>query len=176
MEQLKTERLWIRPIQSDDVEAIHEYAGDKGITMMLFLPNETMEETKEFVSYAVSKWRQADPDDREFVLVMGDKIVGGMDLEYVDSKDVCEIGWTIHKDYRNQGIATEAAKMLIDYAFRVMKVEKVIARCDSKNAASEQVMRKLGMTLVDDKGTRTYAKTGVTSGEYTYAIEKAHKM
>lgn len=105
MEQLKTERLWIRPIQSDDVEAIHEYASDKGITMMLFLPSETIEETKEFVSYAVSQWTHVDPDDREFVLVMGDKIVGGM-------------------------------------------------------------------TLVDDQGTRTYAKTGVTSGEYTYAMER----
>ena len=34
--ELKTERLTLRPIRLGDEEAIHEYAGDKGITMMFF--------------------------------------------------------------------------------------------------------------------------------------------
>ena len=33
--------------------------------------------------------------------------------------------------------------------------------------ASFAVMRKIGMECVNDKGTRTYPKTGKTSGEYT---------
>ena len=46
---ITTERLEIRPIENGDVEAIHCYAGDPSIDMMLFLPNETVEETKKFV-------------------------------------------------------------------------------------------------------------------------------
>ena len=34
------------------------------------------------------------------------------------------------------------------------------------------MMEKMGMKLVDDKGTRTYPKTGITSGEFTCMITK----
>lgn len=47
--ELKTKRLTLRPIQIGDEKEIHEYAGDKDITMMFYLPNDTFEETCEFV-------------------------------------------------------------------------------------------------------------------------------
>ena len=43
--EIKTKRLKLRPIQTGDETEIHEYAGDKDITMMFFLPNDTFEET-----------------------------------------------------------------------------------------------------------------------------------
>ena len=51
-------------------------------------------------------------------------------------------------------------------------IDKVYAQFDYKNAASFGVMKKIGMTLVDDKGTRTYPKTGITSGEFTCLITR----
>jgi RimJ/RimL family protein N-acetyltransferase len=45
------------------------------------------------------------------------------------------------------------------------------AHCDSRDRASEKVMKKIGMTLVDDTGTRYYPITGISSGEYLYAIK-----
>ncbi|WP_405354624.1 GNAT family N-acetyltransferase, partial [Ruminococcus sp.] len=74
--------------------------------------------------------------------------------------------------YRNKGFATEAANALIKYAFDILKVNKIIAHCDSKNIASETVMKKLKMKLVSNNGTRYYPKTGITSGEYLYSITK----
>ena len=35
----------------------------------------------------------------------------------------------------------------------------------------ENGMKKLGMTLKDNSGTRFYEKTGVTSGELMYCID-----
>ncbi len=169
---LASDRLFIRPVLQSDIDAIHEYAGDKSISMMLYLPNENIDETASFICYAVSEWEKESPNDREYVIVYQDRVIGGIDLEYNDTKDACEIGWIIHKDYRNKGIATEAAKLLIEYAFNTLSVNKVIAHCDSSNAASEKVMIKLGMTLVDNSGTRIYPKTGVISGEYLYEITK----
>ena len=52
---ITTERSVIRPIENGDCEAIHEYAGDPSIDMMMFLPNETIEETSKFVEFAVSE-------------------------------------------------------------------------------------------------------------------------
>ena len=46
--EIKTERLTLRPVQLGDETEIHEYAGDKEITMMFWLPNDTFEETADF--------------------------------------------------------------------------------------------------------------------------------
>lgn len=167
-----TKRLLIRPITANDVDAIHTYAGDKSITMMTYLPKETRADTEAFVSYAVSEWNKDIPSDREYVILYEGKIIGGINLEYRYANDACEIGWIVHKDYRNKGVATEAANALIDYAFNTLLVQKVTSHCDSANAASEKVMKKIGMTLVDNNRTRFYPKTGITSGEVLYEITK----
>lgn len=56
-----------------------------------------------------------------------------------------EIGWLVHPDEWGQGYASEAARRVIDFAFRELKAHRVIAFCDADNAASERVMQKLGM-------------------------------
>jgi RimJ/RimL family protein N-acetyltransferase len=169
---ITTERLVIRPIENGDCDAVHRYAGDPSIDMMMFLPNETIEETKKFVEFAVSEWAKEDPEDMEFVVLLNGEIIGGVNLEKCEEEKTYEIGWTIRQDQRGNGYATEAAKALKDYAFEELNAAKVQAHCDSRNQASEKVMKKLGMTLVDDSGTRHYPKTGVSSGEYLYAMRK----
>lgn len=117
--------------------------------MMMYLPNETREQTEKFVSYAISEWNKENPTDREYVIVYEGKVIGGINLECISTSNVYEIGWTVHKEFRNKGIATESAKLVIEYAFSIMSANKVIAHCDSCNIASENVMKKIGMTLID---------------------------
>ncbi len=47
----------------------------------------------------------------------------------------------------------------------------MIAQCDWRNIASAKVMEKIGMRLIDDKGSRTYVKKEETAREFTYMIE-----
>ena len=60
----------------------------------------------------------------------------------------------------------------LDFAFQNLGIDKVYAQCDIKNPASFGVMRKIGMKCINDKGTRTYPRTGITSGEYTCLITR----
>lgn len=170
--ELTTERLVIRPIETGDCEAVHRYAGDPSIDMMMFLPNETIEDTEKFVSFAVSEWAKDEPEDREYVILLNGEIIGGVNLERCGEERIYEIGWTIRRDCRGNGYATEAARALTDYAFEELNAEQVQAHCDNRNTASEKVMKKLGMTLADDTGKRYYPKTGVTSGEYLYVLRR----
>jgi len=172
--ELKTKRLILRPIQLGDEKAIHEYAGDKSITMMFFLPNETFEETCDFVRENAAQWESEDQTDFEFVIIYDGKIIGGCDADLSHSADrsYATLGWIINKNYRNRGFASEAAAALLDFAFENLNIEKVYAQCDTENPASYKVMLNIGMTCVNDKGTRTYPRTGKTSGEYTCLITK----
>ncbi len=172
--EIKTERLTLRPVQLGDEKEIHKYAGDKEITMMFWLPNDTFEETVASVKRNAEEWESSDQTNFEFVLVYEGIIIGGCgcDLEYSKDRSYASIGWVINKNYRKQGFASEAATAVIDFAFTKTGVTKVYAQCDCKNAASFGVMKKIGMKLVDDKGTRTYPKTGKVSGEYTCLVTK----
>ncbi len=173
--ELKTKRLTLRPICLGDETEIHEYAGDRDITMMFYLPNETFDETAEFVKNSVAEWNSADQTSFEFVILYEGRIIGGCDADLGHSPDrsYSTLGWIINKRYRNRGFASEAAAALLDFAFTKLKVEKVYAQCDINNPASFGVMTKIGMKCVNDKGTRTYPKTGKTSGEYTCLITKS---
>ena len=172
--ELKTERLTLRPVQPGDETQIHEYAGDRDITMMFWLPNETMDETIAFVRSSAAEWDSPDQTDFEFVILHEGRIIGGCDADLGHSEDrsYATLGWIIHKAYRNRGFASEAARALLDFAFTRLAVDKVYAQCDILNPASFAVMRHVGMRCVDDRGTRTYPRTGVTSGEYTCLITR----
>ena len=172
--ELKTKRLTIRPVQLGDEKEIHEYAGDKEITMMFWLPNDSFEETAEFVKRNAEYWGSPEQSDYEFVIIYEGKIIGGCncDLSQSDDRSSAALGWIINKKYRKQGFASEAASALLDFAFTNLSINKVYAQCDCKNAASFGVMKKIGMSLVDDKGSRTYPKTGITSGEFTCLITR----
>lgn len=168
---ITTNRLLIRPIQMDDLNDIYEYASDSSINMMMFLPKETKEETKEFVLFAINEWEKENPKDREYVILLNGKIIGGINLEALNEKNKYEIGWIIHKNYRRNGYATEAAKAIIEYAFKSLNANYIQAHCDINNIASKKVMNNTGMTLEDSNGTRIYPKTGMISKECLYTIK-----
>ena len=172
--EIQTKRLTLRPVRPGDEKDIPEYAGDRNITRMFWLPNETFEETADFVKRNAAEWGSPDQTDYEFVILLDGRIIGGcdVDLGHSDDRSLASLGWIINKKFRNRGFASEAANALLDYAFENLRVEKVYAQCDIRNPASFAVMRKIGMKCISDKGTRTYPKTGETSGEYTCLITK----
>ena len=170
--ELKTKRLTIRTFLPGDEIQAHEYAGDTSITMMYWLPNKTFEETAEYIKSVIEKREQGLTDNLDFVIIYQDKIIGSIDLHFEDDKTTAYMGWVLKKDCRGFGFATEAAIALRDYAFKECGVTKLIANCDARNAASANVMKKIGMQCVMDNGTRTYPKTGEVAVEHVYELNK----
>jgi RimJ/RimL family protein N-acetyltransferase len=60
-----------------------------------------------------------------------------------------EVGlfWQIRPEHRNKGYATEAARLLVGWAFWHLNLARIVASTDSSNLASQAVMRHLGMTV-----------------------------
>ncbi len=177
--QIKTSHLILRPIQADDAAQVHGYAGDPDITMMMFLPNDTFEETKEFVERSVAEWKKDSPEYYEFVIEHDGKIIGGCNVGVHDGNKMSaefpkcifgDIGWILHKDFRGRGFATEAAAALKEFAFTKLHLPEIYAQCDSENKASFRVMQNIGMELIDDKGKRV-SKSGRSGIEYTCRIK-----
>src|SRR5258708_25198786 len=49
--------------------------------------------------------------------------------------------------YQRKGYATEAVRALVDYAFKELRLERIIATTDYANERSQAMMRRLGMSI-----------------------------
>lgn len=168
---IKTKRLLLRPLCMDDINTVHAYASNLDNTKyMLFLPNETVDESKEFLRFVTLEWQKDLPSTYEFAIVLDNIHIGAISISLDDTRQQGEIGWILHKDYWNLGYTTEVAIAVLDFAKNHLGLPSVIAHCDHRNLASIKVMEKIGMKLIDHQGTRTYLKRNETAKELTYRI------
>ena len=72
------------------------------------------------------------------------QVLGSTGLHKRLGEGAREIGYWIHKDYINQGLATEIAAALTKVAFTIDQVARVEIHCDQQNVRSAAVPRKLG--------------------------------
>ncbi|MDP2213420.1 GNAT family N-acetyltransferase [Phenylobacterium sp.] len=61
-----------------------------------------------------------------------------------------EIGlfWAVHPAWQGRGLATGAARLLSDWMFAALGLERILAGTERDNLASIGVMRRLGMRMV----------------------------
>jgi len=171
--EIHTARLTLRPLDISDAETVHEYASDdENTTYMYFLPNCTMEETKTFLEYVTSEWKKDKPATYEFAVVLEGRQIGAVSVALNDDRTEGEMGWIINKRYWHKGFAYEAACAVRDFALNELMLPRLIAQCDYRNADSYRLMEKLGFTLEDANGTRTYPKTGENACELTYSLTR----
>lgn len=86
--------------------------------------------------------------DEEFIYGAFDltesKVLGGCGLHCRIEGSAREIGYWIHKDHINKGLATELSAALTKIAFEIDGVDRVEIHMDPKNLRSAAVPRKLG--------------------------------
>ena len=82
------------------------------------------------------------------IVVKGtNKVIGSVDFNHRHEDDVLEIGYTLHPDYWGRGYVPEAARALIDIAFKELGLHKIELTCFGYNLQSQRVAEKLGFTL-----------------------------
>ncbi|WP_239741071.1 GNAT family protein [Mammaliicoccus sp. M-M45] len=101
------------------------------------------EETQQFINVVLDKdsnWIYnvlVDPDT--------DQVIGTIQLAIDEVNQSAEINFIIHPNYWNNGVATDIAKTIIKYAFKVLKLNRIGASIDSSNIAASIVLEKLDM-------------------------------
>lgn len=76
------------------------------------------------------------------------QIAGGLSLRpHSVPFGVWDLGYALAKPYHGRGLATEAARVLVDVAFRERHAYRVFANAFVGNQASRRVLEKLGFTF-----------------------------
>ena len=113
------------------------------------------------------------------------RVLGGTGLHTRLGKGALEIGYWIHKDFINQGYATEVSAALTKVAFEIMHVNRVEIHCDPPNVRSAAVPRKLGYTLeailkqrleLEDGAFRDTMVWTLLASEYPFTPSAAAKI
>lgn len=146
---LETERLRIRRMRPQDVDAVHDYQSREDIARyMLWEPR-----TREDVEDRVPAWAEADRlagegDYLQLALERrsDDAMLGYLYLRLTSLDALsADIGWTLHPDHHGQGYATEGARALLAWVFEEARLHRVTAELDPRNDASVALCRRLGM-------------------------------
>ena len=145
-EIIETERLILRPFTLSDCEHVFRYASDPDVTRFMDWPAHTsMETSREWIQLTLDQWQ----DKTEYTWGItskqqGDYIVGAIGCSTIAFK--VSFGYVLDKAYWGKGIATEAAKTLVDRLSNIEGVKRIWATCDCENTASVNVLSKSGCT------------------------------
>lgn len=144
---LTTERLTLREFAPSDAADVARLAGEKEIAAHTrFIPHPySLDMAKDWLASLPGKHDRGEILNFAITLTSTGELVGcvGFTLNGIDNH--AEMGYWIGKPYWNQGIATEAGKELVRYAFEKMGLFRIYAHYMTKNTASGRVMQKLGM-------------------------------
>ncbi len=81
-------------------------------------------------------------------VALNEKIVGTIGLHHLDSTNKSvQIGYWLDKQAQGKGLATRCCRVLINYAFDELKLNRVQINCNVENAKSCAIPERLGFRL-----------------------------
>lgn len=145
---LETERLYLRPMTKTDYPDLCEILQDKEVMYAYehaFSDEECAvwlaKQESRYAELGLGLWAVLRKEDDEFVGQCG------LTLQPCDGEELLEIGYLFKKQYWHMGYALEAAAGCKQYAFHVLKAEKVYSIIRENNLPSIAVAEKNEMHL-----------------------------
>jgi len=134
-ERIETERLVLRVRTVADAEDIHAYASLPEVAYpAAFHPVKTLEDEIYYLEHILPERNQKEnlPAGYGIVVKGTDKVIGSVDFP---------------RRHEGEVLGTEAARALIDVAFKQLGLHKIELTCFGYNIQSQRVAEKLGFTL-----------------------------
>jgi ribosomal-protein-alanine N-acetyltransferase len=141
--EIRTSRLRLRALRSDDSRAVHAYAFDPDVArFMPWRPLSTEAFAKGLVNVMIQpdilNWAMTEPAD--------DTAIGMVFLHsYSRQHHKAEIAFNLAKSHWRRGLATEAAEAVVRFAFHGLGLNRIEALSMPDNPASIGLIEKLGM-------------------------------
>ena len=150
---LRTKRLILREWKKEDLDPFAKLNADAKVREF-FATKKSYEESVEeyhamiegFKKYGWGFWAAS--------LAKTDEFIGLIGLKYVDPiypfSPAVEIGWRLANEFWGKGYATEGALAALEYGFKTLNLNEIVAFTTQSNMRSRRVMEKIGMHRSDD--------------------------
>ena len=146
---LTTTRLTIRPFTPADLALLEELHRDVEIGRYMggiWTDAQIREALDRFVAdqalFGHAKWA---------VHLHDGTFAGRAGISVWEPTGELELGYVLKPEYWGQGLATEAARAIAEWAFANTGVTHIIAFTDPQNFGSQRVLERIGMTRLPDR-------------------------
>lgn len=153
---IETERLIIRELLPEDEAGmfeldsdpeVHKYLGNKPIKHIDEARRVIELIRLQYETNGIGRWAMLEKSSGNFIGWTGLKLITIPINGHVNYYD---LGYRMIKRYWGKGYATESAIASRDYAFNVLKTDKVYGMADIANTASCNVLQKTGLVYQHD--------------------------
>ena len=147
--ELKTSRLLLRNLNSDDYEVMFYLRSDK--TVNTFIKREgakKLEDAIDFVKMIQKGYEDGDNINWAICKKEDNKMIGSICLwNFSEDLKTAEVGYALHTEYQNQGIMNEALKSIIEFGLNTLNFNNNDAFTDHANQNSLKLLEKNGFKL-----------------------------
>lgn len=174
MSILKTKRLLLRPLNSNDAESMFQnWTFDERVSKYCrWYPHKSIDETKQLLKMYLEQAENGFDYRWGIVLQETNELIGCIDVvDLSNDNKTATIGYVLSYKYWNNGISTEALSAVIEKLFDE-GIEIIKAEHHIDNIASGRVMEKCGMNFThNDKAQRKFG-SAETCDVKCYKIRK----
>jgi ribosomal-protein-alanine N-acetyltransferase len=153
---LETKRLLLRPLEVADAEAMFAMDSNPNVHKYLWQkPTQTIDETLKIIENVRGQYIKNNIGRFATILKETGEFIGWTGIKYIDdhiengNTNFFDYGYRLNENYWNSGFATEASVAWLDYGFTQMNIDKMNAYTHHENGASNRILKKIGMTLVE---------------------------
>ncbi len=150
----ETNRLILRALTREDLPRYTRLIGEWDVTQWLSrVPYPfTLKDAEKFLRHMEEGYRADRPELFLIANKASDAAMGGVGLHPSNTQErlpeEVEIGYWLGRAYWGQGYMSEAVAAVLALAFRRPEIERVISTTDPANEASQNVLRRAGLTYV----------------------------
>ena len=158
--RIDTKRLILRTVTMEDIDEV-------AASWKLYEGPISLEEARGRVDWMMGNHEQNGPGRLvHLCLAIIDKnsqeLIGWCGLDHLDqTKENPALFYLLKECFWGRGLATEAARAVLDYAFRELRLPRIDSGAAFENAASKRVMEKIGMQYlgIDKEGGHAFTMT-----------------
>jgi RimJ/RimL family protein N-acetyltransferase len=141
------QRITLRDFEPDDLGPSMAIVGDDEVTRTLSFDSRTRDEQAARLADDIARARGSPRPDYYLAIVVhqSDRLIGFVRLGLLGHRGG-ELGYALRKDHWGRGYATEAASLMLDFAFSTAGLHRVQAATGPGNGPSRALLERLGFS------------------------------
>ena len=154
---LETNRLLFRPLNLSDADALFAMDNNPEVHKYLWQqPTLTIDESIKVIEYVQMQYERNKIGRFATIIKDTGEFIGWTGIKFVHdhiengNTNFYDFGYRLDEKFWGKGYATEASTTWLEYGFNKMNIDIMNAYTHSKNGASNHILQKVGMNLIED--------------------------
>lgn len=154
---LESQRLIFRPFELSDAKALYNMDKNPNVHKYLWQkPTLQIEESIQIIQYLQKQYNENGIGRFATILKDTGDFIGWTGIKFINdhvengNTNFYDYGYRLDEKFWNQGFATEATKVWLDYGFNQMNIKIMNAYTHAANGASNHILSKLGFQFIED--------------------------